>query len=124
MFDLDGVVYVDGHAVRHAPRASRRRGRRGAHIAFITNNASRTPEPVAAQLSELGVEATPGDVVTSAQAAARLLLDRFGEGARSPSSGPTACATRSARRGWSRSGSATRGRSPWSPDTARTSCGA
>jgi HAD superfamily hydrolase (TIGR01450 family) len=51
-------------------------------VAFITNNASRTPERVADHLSELGVAATADDVVTSSQAAARLLADRFGCGAR------------------------------------------
>jgi HAD superfamily hydrolase (TIGR01450 family) len=37
---------------------------------------------VAEHLRELGVEATPEDVVTSSQAAARLLADRFGRRAR------------------------------------------
>jgi glycerol 3-phosphatase-2 len=81
MFDLDGVVYVDGHAVAHAAESIARSRQGGAHIAFITNNASRTPEQVAAHLRELGVEAEPGDVVTSSQAAARLLLRAHGEGA-------------------------------------------
>ncbi len=80
MFDLDGVVYVDGHAVDRAAEsiASAREG--GAHIAFITNNASRTPEQVASHLRELGVAADPGDVVTSSQAAARLLVEAHGAG--------------------------------------------
>lgn len=81
MFDLDGVVYVDGHAVEHAAESIAHARRAGAHIAFITNNASRTPEQVADQLRELGVDADPADVVTSAQAAARLLLDAHGDGA-------------------------------------------
>jgi HAD superfamily hydrolase (TIGR01450 family) len=50
-------------------------------IAFITNNASRPPSEVAEHLAELGVEASVADVVTSAQAAARLLSDRLGSGA-------------------------------------------
>jgi glycerol-1-phosphatase len=81
MFDLDGVVYVDGHAVEHAAESIARARGTGAHIAFITNNASRTPEEVAAQLRELGVEADPHDVVTSAQAAAGLLRDTHGAAA-------------------------------------------
>jgi HAD superfamily hydrolase (TIGR01450 family) len=79
MFDLDGVVYVDGHAVEHAPESIARAREAGAHVAFITNNASRTPQDVAAHLRELGVPADPGDVVTSAQAAARLLRDAHGK---------------------------------------------
>ena len=53
----------------------------GMRVAFITNNAARPPSEVAEHLRELGVEATERDVVTSAQAAARLLVDRLGEGA-------------------------------------------
>jgi HAD superfamily hydrolase (TIGR01450 family) len=81
MFDLDGVVYVDGHAVAHSPESITAARDTGAHIAFITNNASRTPEQVAQHLRELGVSADAGDVVTSSQAAARLLRGTHGDGA-------------------------------------------
>lgn len=81
MFDLDGVVYVDGHAVDHAAESIASARADGAHVAFITNNASRTPEQVAAHLRELGIQARSTDVVTSSQAAARLLLRDHGEGA-------------------------------------------
>jgi HAD superfamily hydrolase (TIGR01450 family) len=50
-------------------------------LAFVTNNASRTPATVAAHLRELGVEADEDDVVTSSQAAARVLVDKLGSGA-------------------------------------------
>jgi len=40
---------------------------------FVTNNASRSADEVALHLRELGFTATPSDVVTSAQSAARLL---------------------------------------------------
>ena len=50
-------------------------------LAFVTNNAARTPESVAAHLSELGVEAAATDVVTSAQAAAREVANRVPAGA-------------------------------------------
>jgi glycerol-1-phosphatase len=81
MFDLDGVVYVDGHAVDHAAESIAGAREEGAHIAFITNNASRTPEQVATHLRELGISADQGDVVTSSQAAARLLAEAHGAGA-------------------------------------------
>ena len=81
MFDLDGVVYLDGHAVPHAAESIAQARDAGAHIAFITNNPSRTPEQVATNLRELGVSASAGDVVTSAQAAARLLVTEHGAGA-------------------------------------------
>jgi HAD superfamily hydrolase (TIGR01450 family) len=82
MFDLDGVVYVSGAAIDRVPDRLRRVRESGVHLAFVTNNASRTPEQVAAHLVRLGIEADAADVVTSAQAAARVLRDRFGAGAR------------------------------------------
>ncbi len=81
MFDLDGVVYVDGHAVEHAAGSIAETRRAGTHIAFITNNASRTPRQVADHLQDLGIGAEPDDVVTSSQAAARLLQEAHGHGA-------------------------------------------
>lgn len=82
MFDLDGVVYVGGEAVDGvAERVDRVRGT-GCHVAFVTNNASRTPDRVAEKLVGLGVHAKAADVVTSAQAAARLLHEAHGDGAR------------------------------------------
>ncbi len=82
MFDLDGVVYVGDDPVPGAAGRLARVRASGLHVAFVTNNASRPPEAVARKLSGLGVPAEPSDVVTSAQAAARVLLDRFGAGAR------------------------------------------
>lgn len=82
MLDLDGVVYVGGEAVPGAPGHLRAARDAGMRVAFITNNASRPPDQVADHLRALGVEASVDDVVTSAQAAARLLVDRHGAGAR------------------------------------------
>jgi HAD superfamily hydrolase (TIGR01450 family) len=82
MLDLDGVVYIDGQAVPGAPGHLEAVRGRGQRLAFITNNAARPPATVATHLTELGVPAGPGDVVTSAQAAARVLRDRLGLGSR------------------------------------------
>ena len=82
MFDLDGVVYVGGEAIDGVAEVIERVRGSGRHVAFVTNNASRTPDEVAAKLTKVGVAAEPGDVVTSAQAAARLLAEEHGEGAR------------------------------------------
>ena len=81
MFDLDGVVYVGDDAVPGAPEHLARVRESGVHVAFVTNNASRAPAAVAEKLAALGVQAAATDVVTSAQAAAHVLLDRFGAGA-------------------------------------------
>jgi HAD superfamily hydrolase (TIGR01450 family) len=82
MLDLDGVVYVGDAAVPGAADALRRAREAGVHLAYVTNNASRSPEAVAEKLGRVGVEADPHDVVTSAQAAAHLLLERHSVGAR------------------------------------------
>ena len=82
MFDLDGVVYVGGKAIPGVPERLERVRDSGVHLAFVTNNASRTPEKVAAKLEGVGVTAAAVDVVTSAQAAARVLVDEHGAGAR------------------------------------------
>ncbi len=82
MFDLDGVVYVGASAIDGVAARIERVRESGRHVAFVTNNASRTPEQVAEKLVGVGVEAAPTDVVTSAQAAARLLAEAHGAGAR------------------------------------------
>jgi HAD superfamily hydrolase (TIGR01450 family) len=83
LLDLDGVVYVGSAAVPHAAQAlDASLDRFGMRAAFVTNNAARTPEAVAAHLVELGVRAEPSDVVTSAQAGARMLAERLPAGAR------------------------------------------
>ena len=50
-------------------------------LAYMTNNAFRTPAAIAALLTSFGAPASPQDVVTSAQAAARLLAERLPAGA-------------------------------------------
>ncbi|GAB2947631.1 MULTISPECIES: HAD-IIA family hydrolase [unclassified Streptomyces] len=82
LLDLDGVVYAGGEAIVHAvdSLAAARAG--GMHLAYVTNNALRTPDAVAEHLTELGVPAEPSDVITSAQAVARLVADQLPSGAR------------------------------------------
>ena len=70
LIDLDGTVFrgavpTDG-AVQSLGEVHSRK-------VFVTNNASRSADEVAAHLRELGFAATGEDVVTSAQSAAHLL---------------------------------------------------
>ena len=81
LLDLDGVVYRGEDAVPYAAEAIAAAGRRGMRSAYVTNNALRTPEAVAARLSGFGVPASPDEVITSAQAAAHLLAERLAPGA-------------------------------------------
>ncbi|AIR97595.1 HAD hydrolase-like protein [Streptomyces glaucescens] len=82
LLDLDGVVYAGGNAISHAvdSLATARDG--GMHLAYVTNNALRTPDAVAAHLTELGIPTQASDVITSAQAVARLVAEQVPAGAR------------------------------------------
>lgn len=82
LLDLDGVVYAGGEAIGHAVESLTTAREGGMHLAYVTNNALRTPEAVAAHLTELGVPARPEDVITSAQAVARLIAEQVPAGAR------------------------------------------
>ncbi|MFE9403212.1 HAD-IIA family hydrolase [Streptomyces sp. NPDC006530] len=82
LLDLDGVVYAGGAAIAHAVDALAAARDGGMHLAYVTNNALRTPDAVAAHLTELGVPAEATDVITSAQAVARLVSDQLPEGSR------------------------------------------
>jgi glycerol 3-phosphatase-2 len=80
LLDLDGVVYAGPKAIDHAVDALGAARASGMRLAYVTNNASRTPQAVAGHLTELGVPAEAEDVITSAQAAARLVADRVPAG--------------------------------------------
>jgi glycerol 3-phosphatase-2 len=73
VFDLDGVVYLGEEVVAAAPAALDQVRGLGVRVAFVTNNSYRPPDRVVEKLSRLGVKAAPGEVLTSAQAAVRLL---------------------------------------------------
>ena len=81
LLDLDGVVYIGGVPIPGAAEALQQAKRGGMRLAYVTNNASRTPAAIAALLTSFGVAATAQDVVTSAQAAARVLAERLPAGA-------------------------------------------
>ncbi|KRV49669.1 HAD family hydrolase [Wenjunlia vitaminophila] len=81
LLDLDGVVYRGATAVDHAVDALADARGAGMHLAYVTNNASRTPQAVAEHLTRLGVPTAADDVITSAQAVARLIAEQVGVGA-------------------------------------------
>lgn len=77
LFDLDGVLYAGAGAVPGAVEAVTALKDRGLRCAFVTNNASRSAEQVAAHLSELGIPAQPQEVYGSAPAGVRLMTERL-----------------------------------------------
>lgn len=70
--DLDGVVWLAGHPLPGAPEAVATLRAAGERVLFVTNNSSARVADQEAALAAIGIPAT-GDVLTSAQAAARLL---------------------------------------------------
>lgn len=79
--DLDGVVYRGDDAIPHAVE-SLNRAQGTVRVGYLTNNASRTDATVAGHLSDLGLRVEPHDVVTSPQAAVKLLADLVPAGSR------------------------------------------
>lgn len=79
LLDLDGTLFRG-----HAPTVGAVETLEAvdSRALFVTNNASRSAEEVAAHLRELGFTADPADVVTSAQSAARVLSERLDPGAK------------------------------------------
>jgi len=82
LLDLDGVVYRGEQPVVHAPAALAEARKLGMRLAFVTNNALRPPAEVARRINAAGVQAQEADVVTSAQAAARLLSEQLPPGSK------------------------------------------
>ena len=79
LLDLDGTLFR-GH--EPTPDAVKTLEKIDAHALYVTNNASRSADEVAAHLREMGFAATAGEVVTSAQSAARMLADRLTAGSK------------------------------------------
>ena len=82
LYDLDGVLYLAGEPVPYAAQSVGAAATAGLRAAYVTNNASRRPSVVAQHLRQLGIPAEPSDVVTSAQAAVRWLVERVPPGSR------------------------------------------
>ncbi|KUL33935.1 HAD family hydrolase [Streptomyces sp. NRRL F-4489] len=82
LLDLDGVVYAGGQAIAHAVASLTTARDGGMRLAYVTNNAARTPEAVAGQLSGFGLPTEAAEVITSAQAVARLIAEQVPAGSR------------------------------------------
>lgn len=82
LIDLDGVAYRGHQPIAHAAEGIGELRANGVTTIFVTNNASRLPEEVAAQLTALDIETRPAEVLTAAQACARYLDEFIEPGAR------------------------------------------
>ncbi|MGW4205761.1 HAD hydrolase-like protein [Streptomyces sp. NPDC004726] len=82
LLDLDGVVYAGGAAIAYAVDSLLAAREDGMRLAYVTNNALRPPEAVAAHITELGVPTDAEEVINSAQAVARLISEQVPAGSR------------------------------------------
>lgn len=80
LFDLDGVVYAGSTPIAHAADTIEQARAAGMRAAYVTNNASRTPQQVVEKLAGVGVQAAVEDIITSAQVAAEVLAARVAPG--------------------------------------------
>lgn len=82
LVDLDGVTYLGHEPIPWASESLVAARDRGMRVVFVTNNASRSPQVVADQLTSLGIPSGPDDVMTASQSAASLLATRLQPGAK------------------------------------------
>ncbi|MHA7132697.1 HAD-IIA family hydrolase [Oerskovia turbata] len=82
LVDLDGVAYRGHEPIPNAATGLGGARAAGMRLVFVTNNASREPQSVASQLTELDIPTSADEVMTAAQAAAALLRTRLEPGAR------------------------------------------
>jgi HAD superfamily hydrolase (TIGR01450 family) len=73
VLDLDGVVWLAGHPIDGSADAIKRLRAAGQRPVFVTNNSGPTVADYMKMLGAVGIELTPADLVSSAQAAASLL---------------------------------------------------
>ena len=81
LVDLDGVAYRGPYAIPTAPEALNGARSAGMRIVYVTNNASREPHEVADHLTSLGIPTDPAEILTAAQAVARLMAADLDPGA-------------------------------------------
>lgn len=81
LYDLDGVVYLGPEPVPHAVETIRDTTERGLRPLYVTNNSSREPEEIAAQIRGFGLPCDEEQIVTSAQSVTLLLQELLEPGA-------------------------------------------
>ena len=82
LLDLDGVIYEGNKAIVDSIESISELKSKGVQVGYVTNNASRTSDAIAAQLQAFGLELKAEDVITSAQAGALLLKEIIPAGAK------------------------------------------
>jgi len=71
--DLDGVIWLAGEPIDGVAEAVSLLRAHGARVVFATNNSAPTIDELLARMDRAGIPAEPGDLITSAQAAASMV---------------------------------------------------
>lgn len=80
--DLDGVVYEGSVAIKNAVETLNKIVEQNIPVGYVTNNSSRKPETIVAQLVDLGLSSKPEDIISSGQTAVELLQTKIPAGAK------------------------------------------
>lgn len=79
IFDLDGTLYLGSDPLPGAVDLIRRLRELDAKVLFLTNNATRDPKTYATKLSDMGIPATPDDIVNTVYTMVQWLLHHHPE---------------------------------------------
>jgi glycerol-1-phosphatase len=74
VFDLDGVVWLSGHAIPGSADAVEKLRGNGERVVFVTNNSTPTIAEYVKRLEAAGISADRDEMATSGQAAASVLV--------------------------------------------------
>lgn len=80
IIDMDGVIWKGDAPIGDLAKTFHRIHERGLQFVFATNNSTKTSEQYVARLKEFGVDVEPRQVITSSQAAAHAIAQKFGPG--------------------------------------------
>src|SRR6266545_3449364 len=82
IIDMEGVIWKADAPIGNLVATFNRIRERGLKFVFATNNGTKTSEQYVERLREFGVDVEPWQIVTSAQAAAHGLAQKFPRGSK------------------------------------------
>ena len=77
LFDMDGTLWLGNRLYEFTPELLRVIREKGKKYLFITNNSSKSTVDYVKKLAGFGIEASPDDFMTSAEATARYLTEKY-----------------------------------------------
>jgi 4-nitrophenyl phosphatase len=80
IIDMDGVIWKADTPIGDLESTFKRIRERGLKFVFATNNSTKTTEQYVAQMAKFGVEVEPWQIITSSQAAAHAVAQKFPAG--------------------------------------------